>query len=148
MEKKLPIRKDCQFLTCHTKATAKYKRTPFIIMAPIDDEIEARIDAGLDVVIHTEGYDYNVSPSKVLAYGDIDFNNNEDIDMIYHLELNIDPFSGCALPIPYYYDNHSVKVSKQGIKWFQTWDNYQIALFKHGALGKPKKIIIFKHNAN
>ena len=135
-------------LTCHTSSTVRERNlgATNIIMATIDSHTEALIDKGLDAKIEiTKGKTVIVSPSKVLTYGDVDFDNDDDLDLFDRLNLKVDPFSGFAIPVDYDYETHSHLKGKTGPKFFQTWDNIKIIKFKHASLGKPKKIIIFKH---
>lgn len=140
----LPIVTHSITLTCHTNTNSILKNTK-IIMAPIDEDMECQIDSGLNVKIEiAKGISTIVTPNKVLTYGDVDFNSTEDLDLFDRLNLKINEFSGFSIPSSYDYNTHTYIKSNNGGNFYQTWDNIKIIKFKHGCLGKPKKIIVFK----
>ena len=137
----LPIVKDYVYLTCHTNNSPFMKK---IIMAPITQEIEYKIDDGCNINLKLGNHSFYITKDKILTYGDIDVESDDDLDLIDHINFNIDPFAGFAIPADYDFETHSVKMTRSGIRYYQTWDVEKVFKYKYAELGKPDKIIIFK----
>lgn len=110
------------------------------VMKAISKTDEENIDKGLRF---NTGKEY-IDKSKIIMYGEINFNNKDDIRLIKHKNLmfpeivsnfvystfNFD--EGIATPVNYVY---KIKPEIDPVKWFK---------YNYCLIGKPKHIIVYK----
>lgn len=131
----------------HIIDTRKTPRgTNEIILTYIDEDEESLIDA-LDkdsIIIKRGNRSFNISQNKIYCYGDVDFNNYEDLKQIDSFNLITRQFQGFIIPSDYNYDLHvAYSNNKKFYKYTETWQSSKVVKYIHGCLGKPKKILLF-----
>lgn len=118
-----------------------------VIMMPIDDVIENRIE-NINQIIHlkTNKREYAVKASDILLYGSIDFDDENDINIINHFKF-LSNLLGVGAPIPEHYDyeKHVAYSPKNYYLLGETWNPMDLVKFAHGSLNKPEKVVIFKY---
>lgn len=125
------------------------KRVRKILMAPITEEQEMRLDKGLVIEIITHNKGYVLSREDAIVYGNIDFNNDSnDMDFIRDLEWCIDDyFKGVCIPSRYNYEKHTAVGNRHGILYYDTVRSDTILKYKHGCLNKPERVIVWKETS-
>ena len=115
-------------------------------MAPISDEDEQLLDDNKRILVEINGRMVKLTSKDVICYGSIDFTHDSiDMDFIRGLELFMtDSIRGVAIPSRYSYKNHTALGTDRGILYYDTVRFDVILKYKHGCLGKPKKIVLWK----
>lgn len=120
------------------------KITDFAVMRPISEEDEKNIDKGLR---YNTGKEY-IDKDRIYMYGEIDFNNKKDIELIKNKKLlspeimsnfiynTFDYVTGTATPID---NKYKFTIEINPINWFK---------YHHCLIGKPKRIIVYKVTKN
>ena len=116
-----------------------------VIMEAITKEEEARIDKSKQYfgsIRHTKENGQIIDGKDIYVYGEINFNNEEDCNILnrFHL-LNSD---NSFIYSNFNYDKGTVILKENKVKWYQTIDNIKWLKFNHCLIGKPKRIIIYK----
>lgn len=129
----LGIRK--QTILCHFE-----KRCDLAVMKEITETDEKNIDKGLRFNTGTQF----IERDKIILYGEIDFNNKNDVKLIKNKNLmfpeivsnivysTFDYKSGIATPINNVY---KMTIEVDPVKWF---------MYNYCLIGKPKRIIVYK----
>ena len=129
----LGIRK--QAILCHFE-----KICDLAVMKEITETDEKNIDKGLRFNTGTQF----IERDKIILYGEIDFNNKDDIKLIKSKNLmfpeivsnivysTFDYKSGIATPINNVY---KMTIEIDPVKWFK---------YNYCLIGKPKRIIVYK----
>lgn len=130
----LGIRK--QTILCHFE-----KICDLAVMKEITETDEKNIDKGLRFNTGTQF----IERDKIILYGEIDFNNKNDVELIKNKNLmfpevvsnvvysTFDYKSGTATPINNVYYKMTIEVDP--VKWF---------MYNYCLIGKPKRIIVYK----
>lgn len=113
------------------------------IMLPIDDKIEKKIDNKKTFNIQWNGHDYLVKPKNVFAYGEINLEDEDDIDIIYKCNIAI-PDDGIWVYSDYDYKTNTSKYRDGKLLQYTSYDNLKIFKQCYGMLGCPKSILLFK----
>lgn len=113
------------------------------IMLPIDDNIENKLDKKETFDILWNDHKYRIKPRNVFCYGEINLNDEDDIELIYECNISI-PDSGIWVYSDYNYKTNTVKTRDGKLLQYTSFDNYKIIKQCYGMLGCPKKIVIFK----
>lgn len=139
---RLPTSND--FVIVHWRKIDKKIRK--ILMAPITEEQEQLLDEGnfIEIITHCKGY--VLSNKDVIVYGVIDFSEGSlDMDFIYSLNWCADDyFKGMCIPSRYNYNKHTALGNDKGLLYYDTIRCDTILKYKHGCLGKPKRVVIWK----
>lgn len=129
----LRIRK--QTILCHFE-----KICDLAVMKEITETDEKNIDKGLRFNTGTQF----IERDKIILYGEIDFNNKNDVKLIKNKNLmfpeivsnivysTFDYKSGIATPINNVY---KVTIEVDPVKWF---------MYNYCLIGKPKRVIVYK----
>lgn len=115
-------------------------------MTHINEDEEKFIDdmGSHHIVLERGKRKFVVSSNQIYCYGDVDFNNKEDLEQIESFNFVTRIFQGFIIPAEYNYDKHvALSDNNKFYKYTETWSESKIAKYAHGCLGKPKKIIIF-----
>lgn len=115
-------------------------------MIPISEEEEKIIDNINNKTLHFTRGDktFNVTINDIYCYGEVDFDNEEDLDQIDDFNfLNYLGSVGIKIVSNYDYDTHSCKSTSKNVMWTETWDTVKLTIMAHGYLGKPKRILLF-----
>ena len=138
----MPVYTD--YVIVHWKAIDKRIRK--IFMAPITDEDELILDEGRAIFVEINGRNVKLTNKSVICYGCVDFgSDSSDMDFIRNLGwCEGDCFRGTALPSRYNYKNHTAVGNLHGVLWFDTCRTDDVLRYKHGCLGKPKRIVVWK----
>lgn len=114
-----------------------------VIMMPITEEQEKRIDKSKKYYgeIKFDSGDKFVAAKDIYLYGEVDFNNDLDLDNIEKFKLiNED---GAWIYSNFDYDKGNYTIIDGQVKGYYTFDNILWFMFNHVRLGKPKRIIVF-----
>ena len=129
----LGIRK--QAILCHFE-----KICDLAVMKEITETDEKNIDKGLRFNTGTQF----IERDKIILYGEIDFNNKNDVKLIKNKNLmfpeivsnivysTFDYKSGIATPINNVY---KMTIEADPVKWF---------MYNYCLIGKPKRVIVYK----
>lgn len=121
--------------------------TTEVILTHISEEDETFIDnMGKDSVLTLERgkRTFNVTPNQIYCYGEVDFNNNDDLVQIEHFNFITKELAGYRIPANYNYDTHSAKSpNKKSCLYTETWSSSLLTKYAHGCLGKPDRILLF-----
>ena len=118
-----------------------------VIMTYINEDEETVIDELKDKILHiTRGEKtFEISINKVLCYGEVNFTNKDDLDVIETFTfLNHLGAVGIKFPYNYDYETHSCQSPRKTWQWTETWSPSTVAKFAHASLGKPERIVLFK----
>lgn len=118
-----------------------------IMISYLSQDDENLIDAGKSIKIKRGALTFNLSPKDIEFYGDVDFSNNsEDLEEIDEVNW-LNNFADVTVPIPsnYNYEKHACKSKELRYFWTETVSPAKLVQYAHGCLGKPKKVVIFKH---
>lgn len=76
------------------------------------------------------------------AFGIIDFNNQEDMDMIAKFSWMKDYTPGAFVPCHYDYTTHTGDIVNGRARFVETWNNIKAIKYAHARLNKPKYVAI------
>ena len=147
---KLPICRDYQRLICRTNKLS-YNR---IYMTYINGVEEDKIMFGEEQILKRGDKSFKISKNNVYFYGSINFNTDSPA---YKEIENMDMFDstdtrGIEVPVDYIYKTHSVILNitednpKPRVKTIDTFNFARICQYKHGCLGKPTKVVVFRYD--
>lgn len=121
-------------------------RNDSVIMTYLTEKEEHDLDEHIPIEIERGGVKFNIEPDSVLYYGEIDFDSDEDLNLISHANwFNNVLLLGYCLPANYDYDKHCCYSPKKVPLWYDTVRPDFVAQYLHGCLGKPKRSLIFNH---
>lgn len=132
------------YVIVHWKTVDKKVRK--IFMAPITYEDELILDDGKPIFIEINERNVRLTNKSVICYGCVDFDTDSS-DMAFVRNLRWcegDGFRGTAMPSRYNYKNHTAVGDAHGMFWFDTCKSDDILRYKHGCLGKPERIVVWK----
>lgn len=139
---KLPIFKD--FVIVHFLIKDKIPHR--IIMAPITEKDEFFIDANDFIQLTIKDKPRRIDKNNILFYGNIDFSvDSRDLDIIEH--MNLIPLTdgrGYSIPAYYNYKEHNALGNEKGPYHYDTIRTDLVLKYKHGCLGKPERVIVWK----
>lgn len=119
-----------------------------IMIEPISEEIENAIDNspryyGEHIYNHPNG---NIIKSKnIYMYGEIDFNNEDDLINIERFNLVGEKPYDNFVPSSFNYDKGSYTLINNILKGSPTRDPIKWFMYCHCLIGKPKRIIVYKY---
>lgn len=120
--------------------------TKEVIMIPIDEEEENFID-NMDtnyILLKRGKRTFQIKHNDIYCYGEVDFNNIEDLEQINKFNFITKEFGGYKIPANYIYEKHcSLSTNKRSALWSETWSSAQVAKYAHGCLNKPQRICLF-----
>jgi len=136
------VNKPFQIITCHTEKG----RTCEIIMTYLTEEEEYKIDNDEVVKLERGSVTFEVSKSKIYAYGEIDFRTgSEDYEVLADMTwLNHCTLRGVNVLSNYNYKHNTATSDIPSGRYYDSMSPEVVAQFKHGQLGKPKRTVIFK----
>ena len=118
-------------------------------MEPITEKEEERIDKSSKYYgeirhVRSDGY---IIPSKdIYLYGEVDLDNDEDINNIEKFNLIDSKSSACNWIYSNFDFENGCFTTIDGIaKGYPIWDAFTWFLFNYVLLGKPKRIIIYNY---
>ena len=123
-------------MICRIKG--RRNKTDFIIMKPISDKEENYINKHNRYFIEDKSKHVN----NILLYGEVDFNNQEDISLIN--KFNFIEENGNIIYSNFNFDNGTITTIDNLIKMYQTFNNILWFKFCYCLIGKPNKIVIYK----
>ncbi len=125
--------------------TDSSKGNRIVVMEAITEEQEARIDKSKQYfgsIRHTKEDGQIIDRKDIYVYGEINFNSEEDCNILNHFHLldndNSFVYSG------FNYDKGTIVLKENKVKWYQTTNNIKWLQFNHCLIGKPERIIIYK----
>lgn len=114
-------------------------------MEPITEEQELRIDKSVKYyeAIQFERKDGVIVVAKdIYLYGEVDFNNNDDLDLIERFKL-IDE-DGNWIYSNFDYEKGNFTTIDGIVKRYPTWNLINWFKYCHVLIGKPQRIIVYK----
>lgn len=147
---KFPICRDYQSLICRTNKLNHIE----IYMTHINGVEEDKIMFGEEQILKRGDKSFKISKNNVYFYGSINFNTDspdykeiETMDMFDSTDTR-----GIEVPVDYIYKTHSVILNitednpKPRLKTIDTFNFARICQYKHGCLGKPTKVVVFRYD--
>lgn len=147
---KFPICRDYQSLICRTNKLSHNR----IYMTHINGVEEDKIMFGEEQILKRGDKSFKISKNNVYFYGSINFNTDspdykeiENMDMFDSTDTR-----GIEVPVDYIYKTHSVILNitednpKPRVKTIDTFNFARICQYKHGCLGKPTKVVVFRYD--
>lgn len=113
------------------------------LLLPIDKNIEKKLDKKETFDIKWNDRLFRVHPRNVFAYGEINLNNDDDIDTIYDCKIAF-PDSGIWIYSNYDYKTNTAKIIDNKLLQYTSFDNLKIFLQCYGMIGCPKEVLLFK----
>lgn len=87
---------------------------------------------------------FEITSNKIYCYGQVDFNNDDDLDIIDNFKfLNHLTDRGVAIYSRYDYNTHTCKSTSKRLMWKECFSPAELATYAHGMLGKPERIVLF-----
>lgn len=123
-------------------------------MTYINGVEEDKIMFGEEQILKRGDKSFKISKNNVYFYGNINFNTDspdykeiENMDMFDSTDTR-----GIEVPVDYIYNTHSVILNinednpKPRVKTIDTFNFARICQYKHGCLGKPTKVVVFRYD--
>lgn len=138
----LPIIPDYQTLICRTINREQHS----VMMVPINEHEEDKFEKDGMIRLKRGNLTFNIKAKDVYCYGEIDFSNgSEDMETIADFNwLDFMTFQGVSIPANYNYSDHSCLTDGNDYKTYDTTRPEVLTKYKHGVLGKPERVIIFR----
>ena len=133
-----------RIVLCHSNAI-RGKSIP-IYMEAISEEEEKRIDNSKKYYdnIRWKRPDGSVVDAKdIYLYGEVNIDNEEDID--YIIKYNLIDDNNNWMYSNFDYDSGTCTTINRRCKSYPTWDAFTWFLYNYVLIGKPKRIIIYKN---
>lgn len=136
----MPITPNFHILT----KTEGVKTRNVIIMSNLTEDEEKTLESIGEVILERGDEHFLVESKNVHCYGEIDFTNQEDVNVIKALKI-LNHLSSTGIPFVanYDYERHSCFTDNGKIKYGETWNPFDLVQYAHGCLEKPKRVIIF-----
>lgn len=116
------------------------KLSSYVYMEAINDIEEENIDK-LSAFIKDNKTIAN--SNSILMYGDVDVNNQDDIDFINKANI-LNEDEGNYIKSNFDYENSTFTTIDRIPKYYPTFNHLLWFKYHHAIIGKPKKIIIYK----
>lgn len=124
-------------------------RTPCVIIEPITEEIEDKIDAAIKyggaVKLKSK---HIVTKNDIYVYGDVNIKSKADIDYLNKFKkIILNPYNMCTfIPNSFNYEKGTY-TEVDGVAKGSPFQSDYLAWFKYNycLIGKPKKIIIYHY---
>lgn len=141
---KMPIMKDYHMLSVNKDVE---KNIIMTFMTYITEEDEKVLDKGEVLHLVRGDMEFNITPKKVYCYGHVDFTkDSSDYNIISDFDfLNFLNDVGIHIPSDYNYKTHECCSPINRIRWTETWNPAEVAQYAHARLGKPERIVLFRH---
>lgn len=121
------------------------KTANYVIMATINEEQEALLDSNIPFTLKiAKNLSYNINLNNVYCYGEIDFDNDEDLDVIDNFNWLRNSQYGEVVYSGYNYKKNTCKTPIRYPRYYQTFSSANVAQQAYGRLGCPKRIVIFR----
>lgn len=89
-----------------------------------------------------------INNNDIILYGDINFDNKEDVELIKRFNLINEDEDGNWIYSNFNYDKGNFTQIDCINKGYSTWNALLWFKFKHCLIGKPNKIIVYKDSRN
>ena len=116
-------------------------------MTYITEEEENKLDNSENIVIDRGDISFDIKPNNVYCYGSVDFSTDssdyniiDDFDFLKHLTD-----TGVKIPSDYNYKEHACYSPLSRCRWTETWSPAELAQIAYSYIGKPERIVLFKH---
>ena len=147
---KFPICRDYQSLICRTNKLSHIE----VYMTHINGVEEDKIMFGEEQVLKRGDKSFKISKNNVYFYGSINFSTDSpDYKEIETMDMfDSNDTRGIEVPVNYIYKTHSVILNitednpKPRVKTVDTFNFARICQYKHGCLGKPTKVVVFRYD--
>ena len=120
-----------------------------VFIRPATEKEVDELSEGNSIKIHHNDNDIFIDESMCYAFGNVDLNNNEDIDLIKSFKWTTNRYAGFAIPRDYNYDDNTgdsfLCLTDRTYKpaTIETFDNIKMFKFAYAKIGKPKNVIIY-----
>lgn len=120
-------------------------------MEAITEKEEQRIDNApkyYGEIRHVRSDEYVIPAKDIYLYGEVDFDNNDDVNNIERFNLINSDINACN----WIYSNFNFKkgcfTTIDGVvKGYPTWNALKWFMYNYVLLGKPQRIIVYKCSA-
>lgn len=139
----MPIITRSYYAIC-SRSISKFDKE-VIIMLSITEEDEKKLDSGF-LCKRVDNTVFNIDSNNIICYGEIDFNKgSEDFSTLNNMTW-LDYITGLGIVVPsdYDYKNHSCYPPEGKLRYYDTVNPAIVSQYCHAALGKPKRVCIFK----
>lgn len=123
-------------------------------MTHINGVEEDKIMFGEEQVLKRGDMSFKISKRNVFFYGNINFETNspdyKELELMDMFDSN--DSRGIDIPVGYIYKTHSVILNRTKdnyhpkVKTIDTFNFARICQYKHGCLGKPTKVVVFRYD--
>lgn len=140
----MPIMKDYHMLSLNKDAE---KNIIMTMMTYITEDEEKLLDNGKELHLVRGNMEFNISSRKIYCYGHVDFTtNSSDYNIIDDFDfLNYLNEVGIHIPSDYNYKKHECKSPIDRVRWTESWSPAKVAQYAYARIGKPDRIVLFKH---
>lgn len=116
-----------------------------VYMEAITEQEEKQIDSSVKrngrlLFKHSSGK--VVEGKDIYLYGEVDFNNDDDISQIE--KFNLTDNNGNYMYSNFDYDNGTFTTINRVVKSFPTWDCVKWFMYCYCLIGKPQRIIVYR----
>ncbi len=130
---------------CHIKAWRKES----VILVPITAKEEKSIDVNNRFTLNLNSGDYTIPMDNIYMYGDINPDNDDDLDMIFNQELiDSNEDTPCFVPSSFDYDKAEIIAIDNIVKRSPTWKPIKWFKWNYTLIGKPSKVVCCKVTTN
>lgn len=125
--------------------SGKYK----VVLAKLTKAEEDEIDNYYKthgVYLYTKNGKFVAKDKNIISYGELNINSKEDINFIRDKHL-MDSIQDIYIPLGYDYNTNQIVYDIKDGKYYKNrliGDPLEWFKYKHGCIGKPKRIIIYK----
>lgn len=119
-----------------------------VIMEAITEEEEQRIDKSpkyYGEIRHVRSDNYIIPAKNIYLYGEVDFNNQDDVNNIKRFNLiNMDLDACNWIYSNFNFDKGYFTVIDGVAKGTPTWNALRWFMYNYVLIGKPQRIIVYK----
>lgn len=125
------------------------KESVLVFIRPAKEKELELLSTGKSISVHHDECNFLIDETYCYAFGNVDLNNKEDIDLINSFKWTTNRYAGFAIPKNYDYDTNSgdtycsVVDNLYKPATVETFDNVKLFKFAYAKIGKPKNVIIY-----
>lgn len=125
------------------------KESILVFIRPAKETELDKLSNSESIKIHHDEGDILIDEHDCYAFGNVDLNNREDIDLINSFKWTTNRYAGFAIPRNYDYETNSGDTYRSLVDnlykpaTVETFDNVKLFKFAYAKIGKPKNVIIY-----
>lgn len=139
-------------VVCSVDNTNNKSRT-LIILRKITEKQSEELSNGEVLLFNHGDKSYEVSKDECYAFGEINLNDEEDLNLINSFKWQNSSVIGHNYPVNYDYKTHTGdsfeaynKLTQSFVtraRFGETFDNVKLFKFAHACIGKPKNVVAY-----